>query len=211
MKTTIKILSCILATISLLLTSCSKDGSDGAIGPIGPQGEQGVAGEQGLLGPKGEQGEQGDQGPAGEDGNAEVYYSNWIPADFTGSSDTVKFMDIKFPDTMPSAFSIKNTHLILVYFSGFGDGNVYLLPVLNFRGAQFTAGFGSGSAAVEDILIRAQALSGVLNDVQIDPNRGAKFRYLIVPPNILLSGKKKNPNFSKMSYEEAMDYFDLEY
>lgn len=207
MKTTLKLVSCLLTTVTLTLTSCTKDGADGPIGPIGPQGEQGIQGEQG---PQGEQGEQGSQGPAGEDGNAEVYYSNWIPADFTGSSDTVKFMNIKFPDTMPSAFRIKNTHLILVYFSGFGDGNVYLLPVLNFRGAQFTAGFGSGSASVDDILIRAQALSGVLNEFQIDPDRGAKFRYLIVPPNILLSGKTNRPDFSKMSYEETMAHFGLD-
>lgn len=214
MKITINSLTYSIILFALLMTSCTKEGPmgpEGLQGEQGIQGEQGLQGESGLQGPAGEQGEQGNQGSPGEDGNAEVFYSNWISADFTGSSSSLKFMNIKFPDTQPSAFRIKNTHLVLVYFSGYGDGNVYLLPVLNFRGAKFTYGFGSGSAAVDDILIRAEALSGDLNEFQIDPARGARFRYLIVPPNILVGSKKNSPDFNKMSYKEVMDYFTLEY
>ncbi|WP_175402825.1 hypothetical protein [Mangrovivirga cuniculi] len=157
-------------TLFVGLTSC-----EGLEGPEGPPGPQGPEGPQGVEGPE------GPQGPAGEDGNAEVLYSDWIPANFEGTSSSAKFMNIDFPEDIPSAFSIKNTHIILVYFTGFGDGNVYQLPVLNFRGAQFTFGFGSGSSAVEDIIIRARALSGDLNEFQIDPARGNKFRYVIIP------------------------------
>ncbi|WP_299213136.1 hypothetical protein [uncultured Aquimarina sp.] len=54
-------------------------------------------------------GEDGTDGEDGEDGNAEVIYSEWIPADFTGNSSSLKFMGIDFPPQLPSAFSIKNT------------------------------------------------------------------------------------------------------
>ncbi|MFP2997085.1 hypothetical protein ABN763_14305 [Spongiivirga sp. MCCC 1A20706] len=202
-----------LATVifALIAIACNpEDGTDGMDGAPGIQGEQGPAGPQGEQGEPGEDGVDGQDGQDGEDGNAEVYYSDWIPADFQGSSSSVKFMNIDFPPELPSAFSIKNTHIILVYFTGFGDGNVYLLPVLNFRGAQFTAGFGSGSASVEDILIRAQALSGDLNEFQIDPARGNRFRYVIIPPTINVSGKGTYPNFYKMTYEEVMDYLKLD-
>ena len=68
-------------------------------------------------------------------------------------------MNIDFPASLPSSLSIKDTHVILVYFTGYGDGNVYLLPVLNLRGAQFTFGFGSGSAVASDISITARSTS----------------------------------------------------
>ncbi|MHA7059318.1 hypothetical protein ACWGOQ_0018975 [Aquimarina sp. M1] len=179
MKTTLKFLSYYVIVLTMVLTTATScDGEDGMDGAEGPQG---IAGQDGA---DGQDGEDGQDGQDGEDGNAEVIYSDWIPADFTGTSTSVKFMDIDFPAELPSATSIKNTHIILVYFTGFGDGNVYLLPVLNFRGAQFTYGFGSGSSAVEDILIRAQALSGDLNEFQIDPARGNRFRYVIIPPNV---------------------------
>lgn len=188
------------------------DGADGATGPAGPKGETGdtgATGPQGETGPAGPQGETGDTGPQGpqgepgtngrdgtngedgEDGNAEVLYSDWIPANFTGSSTSLQYMRIDFPSGMESAIRIKNTHIILVYFTGYGDGNVYQLPVLNFRGAQFTFGYGSGSSASGDIRITAQALSGDLRDVQIDPARGNRFRYVIIPPNIRITGKSQ--------------------
>lgn len=197
MKTTLKFLSYFIIAIMTITTNISCDGEDGMDGAEGPQGEQGPAGQDGIDGQDGADGQDGQDGQDGEDGNAEVIYSDWINADFKGSSSSVKFMNIDFPPELPSAFSIKNTHIILVYFTGFGDGNVYLLPVLNFRGAQFTAGFGSGSASVEDILIRAQALSGDLSEFQISPDRGNKFRYVIIPPNVLVG-------------KSSIDYYDYE-
>ncbi|MBC6999481.1 collagen-like protein [Cytophaga sp. FL35] len=215
MKAIIKSSLFLALGIILINTSCSKDGDVGPIGPEGPQGEQGIQGEQGPQGdqgPAGESGQDGIDGEDGKDGNAEVYYSDWIPANFSGASTSVKFMGIDFPSTLPSAASIRDTHIILVYFSGFGDGNTYQLPVLNFRGAQFTNGYGSGSSAAADINIRAEALSGDLTEFQIDPARGSKFRYVIIPPNINISGKMKNVNdFKKMTYYEVMDYLGIEY
>lgn len=188
MKTSFKISYVVLCLI-MLVGACAKDGDPGPAGPQGPRGEQGERGErgergeQGEQGPPGEDGQDGEDGEDGEDGNAEVYYSDWIPANFEGTSTTTKYMHIDFPADLPSAFSIKNTHAVFVYFSGWGDGNVYMLPVLDFRNAQFTYGYGSGASSF-DIFIKAVALGGDLNEYQISPDRGNKFRYIIIPPNI---------------------------
>ena len=220
-KTKFKFFIFLLALGAFTVACDGEDGMDGIDGVNGIDGAQGPAGPQGPAGADGTDGADGADGADGMDGNAEVIFSDWIPADFQGSSDSVKFMNIDFPPELPSAFSIKNTHVILVYFTGFGDGNVYLLPVLNFRGAQFTAGFGSGSAAVEDILIRAQALSGVLNEFQIDPSRGNRFRYVIIPPNVAATSSStsrsktmdlfKEQGVDIENYTEVMDYFGADY
>ena len=189
MKTTILKIWSLLVVIMML--SCSaEDGKDGT------NGIDGINGMNGATGP---------QGPAG---TANVIYSNWIPANFTGTSASIKYMGIDFPAGMPSAYSIKDTHTILVYFTGWGDGNVYILPVLDFRGAQFTCGFGSGSGGVSDITITAKALSGVLTEFQIDPARGNKFRYIIIPGGVN-AGRNTSINYSKMSYEEICDFYNI--
>ncbi|WP_130735102.1 hypothetical protein [Flavobacterium sp. J27] len=186
MKTTILKLWSLILVISLF--SCSpEDGKDGI---------NGVDGADGTTGP---------QGPAG---TANVIYSNWIPANFSGSSTSIKYMGIDFPASMPSASSIKNTHTLLVYFTGYGDGNVYQLPVLDFRGAQFTAGFGSASISASDINITAKAISGSLNDQQISPSLGAKFRYVLIPGGVL-ANKKGTNDYTKMNYEAICDFFNI--
>ncbi|MFC4740231.1 hypothetical protein ACFO3U_09530 [Flavobacterium ponti] len=196
MKTTI--LKTVLIGLVAILTSCSaEDGKDGVNGINGIDGTNGVDGSQGPQGP---------QGPAG---TANVIYSSWIPANFSGTSASLKYMGIDFPMGMPSASSIKNTHTVLVYFTGYGDGNVYQLPVLDFRGAQFTFGFGSSSISSSDINITAKALSGNLTSQQIDPALGAKFRYIIIP-NGVLANRLNTSGLTKMNYEETCDYFNIE-
>lgn len=190
MKTTI--LKTVLIGLIASLISCSAD--DGKDGINGIDGTNGVDGSQGP------------QGPAG---TANVIYSDWIPANFTGTSASLKSMGIDFPAGMPSAFSIKNTHTILVYFTGYGDGNVYQLPVLDFRGAQFTFGFGSGSGGVSDISIKAKALSGDLTEFQIDPLRGNKFRYIIIP-GVVPAGRMAILNQSKMNYKEVCNLYNIQ-
>ncbi|WP_420401862.1 hypothetical protein [Flagellimonas sp.] len=187
-----------LSTLLVLaLIGCSKEEIEG---PIGPVGEQGPRGEQG------EKGEPGQDGEDGQDGNAEVIYSSWIPANFTGSSASVKYMNIDFPSELPPAFSIKSTHTILVFFNGFGDGSTYLLPVLDFRGAQFTYGYGSGTVTVGDILIKAKALSGDLTEFQISPSRGNRFRYVIIPPSVHVQGKS---SLDHSDYEAVKAFYNI--
>lgn len=191
-----------------MLSGCAEDGDPG---PQGPQGEQGLQGEKGDKGDQGDQGEKGDKGDDGqdgedgEDGNAEVYYSDWIPANFTGASTTTKYMYIDFPADLPSSFSIKNTHAIFVYFTGWGDGNVYMLPVLDFRSAQFTFGFGTGVSSY-DITIKAKALSGDLTEYQIDPDRDNKFRYIIIPPNIP-TGRQEGIDYN--DYQQVKERYNI--
>ncbi|MBD1263094.1 collagen-like protein [Maribacter polysiphoniae] len=213
----------LMALSALFILSCSpEDGTDGAIGPQGPAGVDGADGidgadgQDGAIGPQGIQGEQGIagqngtngiDGTDGTDGNAEVIYSAWIPANFTGSSDTIKYMGIDFPSSLPSAFSIKNTHLVLVYFSGYFDVNVYLLPVLNFSGAQFTYGFGSNSASASDIGITARSTNtAALSEYAISPALGNRFRYVIIPPSILATGKS---SIDYSDYETVKAHYNL--
>jgi hypothetical protein len=206
MKTELRFIMVICLSFFFVFTSCSKDGVDGA---QGIQGIAGVNGTDGADGVAGANGTNGEDGTNGENGNAEVLYSNWIPANFNGSSLSSKRMEIDFPSAFPSAGSIKNTHLILVYFTGFGDGNVYLLPILNFRGAQFTFGFGSlGNALYTpgDISISALALSGNLTEFQIDPARGNKFRYVIIPPSTNIGGKT---SIDYSDYEAVIEHYNI--
>ncbi len=209
-KTHLKLATKIILAVTLItgFGSCSPE--DGEIGPQGPQGEQGSAGPAGPQGPQGPAGQDGADGQDGEDGNAEVYYSDWIPANFTGSSTTSKFMTIDFPASVPSASSVSNTHIILIYFTGYGDGNVYLLPVLNFRGAPFTAGFGSGSAASGDINITARSTSSsALSEFAISPDRGNRFRYVIIPPTVNVKSKEGKNKLDYSDYEAVKRYFDI--
>lgn len=179
------------------------DGQDGATGAQGPAGQDGQDGQDGATGAPGEDGQDGQDG---QDGNAEVIYSAWIPANFTGASDTYKYMDINFPSSLPDASSIKNTHVVLVYFTGWGDGNVYLLPVLNFRDAQFIYGFGSFSVPY-DIRIYARSTStAALTEYAISPARGNKFRYVIIPPSILATGKS---SIDYSDYETVKAHYNL--
>lgn len=215
--------------------SCSKDSEVGPIGLEGPQGEQGIQGPEGPQGPAGQDGEElgvqglqrpagrdgadgqdgadgtnGQNGADGKDGNAEVLYSDWIPANFSGSSTTSKLIKISFPPVIPRASRIDNTHIVLVYFIRHGDGNAYLLPVLGFRGAQFTYGFGRANTGSEDIDIYAKSTSSnALSELAISPVRGNKFRYVIIPPNLKIGAKSKRSDFKKMTYEEDMDDFGL--
>lgn len=196
----------IILLLSIGLLACS--GDDGVDGAMGPQGLAGANGTNGIDGVNGTNGTDGANGTNGTDGNANVFYSNWIPANFTGTLANIKYMGINFPSGMPSAFSIKNTHSVFVYFTGYGDGNVYLLPVLDFRGAQFTYGWGSGSGSASDINLTAKALSGDLTNVQIDPTLGAKFRYIIIPGGVL-SGKMAQQNLTKMTYDVVCESYNI--
>ena len=169
--------------LSLTLACSGDDGEMGPEGPQGQQGEQGIQGIQGEQGNQGPQGEPGEDGVDGEDGNANVYSSPWILANFEGASNVTKYMNIDFPPELPSGVAMRNDYAVFVYFSGFGDGSIYPLPVLNFRSAEYTFGYGSGSAGIGDILIKVRALSGILTEFQISPDRGTRFRYVIIPSN----------------------------
>lgn len=56
-------------SLTVILTSCGKDGDTGPIGPAGPQGPPGTPGAPGVPGAP---------GPAGAPGTANVIYSEWL-------------------------------------------------------------------------------------------------------------------------------------
>ena len=72
MKTTMRLFMNGLIILTLVFTSCSKDGEIGPIGPSGTSGIDGIDGTDGIDGIDGTDGNDGVDGVDGVDGNADV-------------------------------------------------------------------------------------------------------------------------------------------
>ncbi len=171
----------------ILLFSCSKeDGQDGAIGPAGPQGEQGPAGPQGSQ---------------GETGSPNVIYSSWINSEFndnliaTGSSFTVDVPDL--------SEDILNNGVIL----GFGKQDtglavfIYQLPHITGDNHYFLR-------VTEENTIEFSVSS--IDGTSVGNTFFDQYRYVLIPGGNTASGKSANAiDYSKMTYEEVIDYFNI--
>jgi len=188
-----------------LVTSCSpEDGEDGAVGPQGPQGEQGVAGPQGDQGVAGPQGDQGEQG---EPGTANVMYSDWVNTEFDNNIiATSSSFGIEAPEIDADML---NFGTILVYARRIdigGDGNVvYGLPIVFGGGRQQSYYF---RAIGDEIVIIVAA-----NEEGESVGDGAffdQYRYVLIPGGVSTSDKSASDlDFTKMSYEEVVEYFNI--
>ena len=235
MKTSMKLTRRFFAFLIMasLIMSCTQDDvTEGAIGPQGPQGEQGEQGpkgdpgedgaaanqgiqgeqgEQGEQGPQGEQGEQGEQGPKGNTGTANVIYSDWIDSGF--DDNITDDFDGFLIDAPKVTQEIIDTGVVLVYAKS--NTNVYFtLPVTFYQGlneSYFVRINSPGS-----INIGVQGVEG--NNVIGEPFLNNQFRYVIIPagvpadtggPGSLDSSKAAALNYSKMSYEEIAERFNI--
>lgn len=189
----------ITAISMALATSCSpEDGEDGA---IGPQGEQGIQGEQG------EQGEQGPQGEQGEPGTANVIYSDWIASEF-GSFAAAEQSEQLLVSLGLGEFNISND-LLLVYgrreISAVSN-NVYQLPfdlISQNEKYRYRLSEGTGFIALH---VEALNTAGGTNLFTYFDD----FRYVIIPGGASTSGKSASAmDFTKMSYEEIVEYFNI--
>lgn len=206
MNTTIKNLSKILlVAITIfsmsMISSCSKDGEAGAPGKDGLNGAVGAIGSTGGT---------GNTGPAGPIGTANVIYSDWFPANFpatgvaSGSSSTLRFMQMALPSAIPYQ-TIEDRYVVLTYFKNYADGTLYTLPVAR-RGAEYSAFPNAGWG----ILIEARSqTSAPLNEFQIAPERGNKFRYVLIPGGVPSGRGVTPPDYSKMSYHEVCTKFNI--
>lgn len=180
----------------VLITSCSsEDGADGAVGPQGPQGEQGVAG------PQGEQGEQGDPG------TANVIYSDWIASEF-GSFAAAEESEQLLVSLGQGEFNNAND-LLLVY--GRHEINavlndIYQLPFdLISQDEKYRYRLSEGTSFVALYVEALNTVGGTnlftyFND----------YRYVIIPGGVSTSGKSASAmDFTKMSYEELIAYFNI--
>ncbi|NER18699.1 collagen-like protein [Spongiivirga citrea] len=230
MKTTLlKLKYVFIASIAILALSCNtEDGVDGLDGAPGIQGEQGPAGQDGADGQDGENGQDGQDGTDGqdgedgtngtdgqdgEDGNANVIASDWFGPD--GQSQTTNGYttyaeferDIENVDP-----NIINTGTLIVYakFDNFASEvwpTDYVSPLpLTISGGTtdhyFTHYFSNTTLKIR---------------YRTDPrpefisfSTSSRFRYVIIPAGTA-TGKGKQPDFSKMTYVEVMDYLKLDY
>ncbi|MEC7264978.1 MAG: collagen-like protein [Bacteroidota bacterium] len=185
----------LMAMSIVLITSCSSD--DGEDGAQGPQGEQGATGPQGP---------QGDQGEQGEPGTANVMYSDWVNTELGNSIATSSAsFDIDAPEIDPDML---NFGTILVYGRRIDaiDGNtVYQLPMVFGAARQQSYFF-----VATDGNIRISVHANEEGDTVGDGTFLAQYRYVLIPGGVSTSGKSgSDMDFSKMTYEEVVDYFNI--
>lgn len=193
-----KYLGLVIALVALTFASCTKDGEIGPMGPAGINGTDGTDGED------------------GNDGNANVMASDWLePTESSYSVNNPRFKALPLATNLSS--SLLEDGVILVYYDN--DTDIYLLPNHIFApdGSILKSVDSKTNRAARTIYINIQRSDSDLipGEYLWDPsgppyNRGVRFRYVIIPSNAT-SGKKAIMDFKKMSYEEVMDHFGLDY
>ncbi|MFD2586016.1 collagen-like protein [Croceitalea marina] len=185
--------SLFIPCIVCLLFACSKDGDQGPIGPEGPQGEQGVPGPSGA------------DGQDGEDGTANVFYSEWIDESFS-SIGTFSFQDL---GEIPIEELDALTDLVLVYGRVNTDGNasIFLLPFYQVTDDEYYWSFLDNG---NELFIYADAPNN-FSDGQFD--YFDQYRYVVIMDGQPISEASKSsnstPDYTKMSYEEIAELFDI--
>ncbi|ASO03994.1 collagen-like protein [Arenibacter algicola] len=198
MKTAIKSLSLVIVLVALTFTSCTKEGETGPMGPAGINGTDGTDGED------------------GNDGNANVMASDWLePTESSYSVNNPRYKALPLATNLGS--SLLEDGVILVYYDN--DTDVYLLPNHIFApdGTILKSIDSKINRASRNIYVNIQRSDSDLTPGEYlwDPSgppygKGVRFRYVIVPSNAA-SGKKAAIDYKKMSYEEVMDHFGLDY
>ncbi|OBX18194.1 MULTISPECIES: collagen-like protein [Bizionia] len=184
--------------LALLVTfsfSCSpEDGNDGAPGPTGIDGTNGT---------------NGTDGQDGQDGNANVIASDWFGPDgqtfVTNGYTKYAEFDVNVPELTND---IIDGGVILVYskFTNFVPevwpaGNTALLPITISGGT--TDHVFTFYTETTNINFR-YGREGPAPTWEF--SNTARFRYVLIP-----SAEAKNSlDYSKMTYEEVMNHFDLE-
>lgn len=198
MKTAIKSLSLVIVLVALTFTSCTKEGETGPMGPAGINGTDGTDGED------------------GNDGNANVMASDWLePTESSFSVNNPRYKALPLATNLNS--SLLEDGVILVYYDN--DTDVYLLPNHIFApdGTILKSIDSKINRASRNIYVNIQRSDSDLTPGEYlwDPSgppygKGVRFRYVIVPSNAA-SGKKAAIDYKKMSYEDVMDHFGLDY
>jgi len=178
--------SVLLIAITLIISSCAKDGSAGATGPAGPAGPQGPGGAPGVP------------GAAGPAGTANVIYSAWTDTTtwrpdttMTGTKiDTVGwFANISAPklDT-----TMLNTGEIKVYINlgTTADPVVFPLP------------FNNGRVFIDVVFFT--------NTIQVSSNanlKGLPIRYILIPGGVKAGRGYKTINWN--DYNQVKAFLNL--
>lgn len=177
---TIKFMSVFFLSLSLLLTSCSKEG---------PQGE------------KGPQGEVGSQGPKGDVGSANVIYSDWLKIsgdrDSTVDGSKLKVNYLAAPRLTTDL--LKNS-FIQVYMR-FGT-TIFPLP--------YTGNAGSKANTVSFIPMEKKiCLTRFTHDNSGTLGFGAvEFRYIIIPGGV--SARMASPAVDFSDFDAVCEYYGID-
>lgn len=150
--------------------------------------------------------EEGPEGPKGDTGSANVIYSDWFDTQLSNSIVTVS---ASFTVDEPLIDSnIMNSGTVLVY--GKRDDIVavtvvYQLPIVFGASRQQSFYY-----RVESEKIR---ITVAANDQGGSAGEGdfiEQYRYIIIPGGVSVNDKSAQ-NFSSMSYQEIVDYFNIPY
>jgi len=96
--------------------------------------------------------------------------------------------------------------VLLVYGMNFGTGHHRLFDY-EFRNARYSAAFNSADGA---LYLTIESISGsALADIEYDPSRGNRFRYVLIPAGVRLSGSVSPGDLVKMDYEEVRALLNL--
>ncbi|MEM7381622.1 MAG: collagen-like protein [Bacteroidota bacterium] len=193
---------CLLALVAFIFGCSAEDGSDGT---TGPQGEQGIQGEQG---PPGEQGPAGTDGADGIDANSTVISSGWFEID-TWDTDISNFKFHRIPDLILTDFQIEN-NVFLVYRRYQQSPSFFTVDLLPLYQLDVN---GDIELSIQQLLsgngmfLQIESFGrAVASEEYLGPD--TQFRYMIIEP-ASTSDKKKNVDFSKMSYQEVVEYLGI--
>ncbi len=185
-----------LMALSLTLASCSKDGDDGLDGAMGSQGEQGIPGTD---------------GEDGEDGNANVIASAWFGPDgqtfVTNGYTRYAEFNVDISSIDPNLLD-SGTLLVYAKFSTFvqevyPSEHISRLPLTISGGTTdhiFTNYFSADNLKIR---YRQEGPAATW-----EFSASSQFRYVLVPSGL---SSKSNLNVSKMTYEEVVAHFNLDY
>ena len=215
MKTTMRLFMNGLIILTLVFTSCSKDGEIGPIGPAGTSGIDGIDGTDGIDGIDGTDGTDGVDGVDGVDGNADVRLLEYGSETITTGSITYEMEGV--------TLAIANEYLILGFYANIyqtpNAGNSFVtkkqwipVPGRGESGLFETRSFVDASSALlsgvptSDFEVRLYQLGSLIaytTEVTFD-----EFKIFVIPPST--TGKNSNVEFGKMTYEELIHHFGLE-
>lgn len=178
----------LLASITFMATSCSKDGDTGATGAQGQKGDKGDGGPAGPAGPK------------GDPGTANVIYSNWLdlplikdPTQNNGNYYNAAISVNQLSQDMLTKGVIK----VYLNVNSADDPIVVPLPYTDESGKiiRFVA-----SNQTIDIIANFDASTKTTNGKKYN-----QYRYVLVPGGTAANGQPVNWN----DYEEVKAQLDL--
>ncbi len=178
--------SILLLSITLIISSCSKDGPAGATGPQGPAGPNGATGATGAT------------------GAANVIYSNWLDVTFDPIDADTTFWVAEI-DAPKLVDSILRRGEIKVYWNAGNDsiGNQLVIPLPNdepfFIGAVINPYF------TEKLITLASTLDA--STFTINGNKNSQFRYILIPGGVNSGRGVKTIDWN--DYKQVKEYLGL--